>query len=91
MWKQSNFQLCHVSMTETTTIEITDAQRAELEERKRHEREPIRDVLGRVLADDEPEAPDAEIQEQLDRIEAAAKEATNAAQNAEQAIEEATQ
>jgi flagellar basal body L-ring protein FlgH len=72
---------------DTTTIEITEGQKAELEARKNADRESMKSVLERVLS----ENPHGELGEQLDRIESAAREATNAAQNAEQAIEEATQ
>ena len=76
---------------ETTTIEIEREQRKEIERLKTHERESIKTVMDRLLHDaDVDETPErmADLADQLDRIEAAAKEATNAAQNAERAAEE---
>ena len=74
---------------DTTTIEITEAQRDELKARKQHEREGYKDVLARLLTDrpDTEETPTQvvdvrelasafpELEGQLDRIENAAKTA----------------
>jgi hypothetical protein len=79
-------------MTDTTTIEIPAEQRDELQRLKAHDREPYYEVIDRLLhatnPSDKAADVDAEVRDQLDRIEAAAKEATNAAQNAERAAEE---
>ena len=80
-------------MTDTTTIEIDREQRKEIERLKTHERESIKTVMDRLLHDaDETPAEEGvavgDLRDQLDRIESAAKEATNAAQNAERAAEE---
>ena len=78
-------------MSDTTTIEIEREQRKEIERLKTHERESIKTVMDRLLHDtdvDETTERMADFADQLDRIEAAAKEATNAAQNAERAAEE---
>ena len=76
---------------ETTTIEIEREQRKEIERLKTHERESIKTVMDRLLHDadvDETTERMADFADQLDRIEDAAREATNAAQNAERAAEE---
>jgi len=78
-------------MSDTTTIEIEREQRKEIERLKTHERESIKTVMDRLLHDtdvDETTERMADVRDQLDRIEDAAKEATNAAQNAERAAEE---
>jgi len=78
-------------MTDTTTIEIEREQRKEIERLKTHERESIKTVMDRLLHDadaDETTERMADLADQLDRIEDAAREATNAAQNAERAAEE---
>jgi hypothetical protein len=78
-------------MTDTTTIEIKREQRKEIERLKTHERESIKTVVDRLLHDadtDDTTERMADLADQLDRIESAAKEATNAAQNAERAAEE---
>jgi predicted CopG family antitoxin len=69
-------------MTDTTTIEIDREQRKELERLKTHERESIKTVMDRLLhdADSTEKVGLSDISEQLDRIEAAAKEATQTAQ-----------
>lgn len=38
-------------MAETSTIEITDEQKAQLDDRKQHERESYKSVIGRLLSD----------------------------------------
>ena len=78
-------------MSDTTTIEIEREQRKEIERLKTHERESIKTVMDRLLHDtdvDETTERMADFADQLDRIEDAAREATNAAQNAERAAEE---
>lgn len=79
-------------MTDTTTIEIPETQRDELKQLKAHDREPYYEVIDRLLHATDPTDKaadvDAEVRDQLDRIEDAAREATNAAQNAERAAEE---
>lgn len=78
-------------MSDTTTIEIEREQRKEIERLKTHERESIKTVMDRLLHDtdvDETTERMADVRQQLDRIEDAAREATNAAQNAERAAEE---
>jgi hypothetical protein len=86
----------------TTTIEITEWQREELEMRKNYDGEAIKKVIGRLLnnSDGDLETPEwgdagalevgkatGDLQEQLDRIEAAAKEATQTAQETQHTIE----
>ena len=45
-------------MTETTTIQITTEQRDELAARKTYDDEPLKAVLGRVLAESGDDAAD---------------------------------
>ena len=69
-----------------TTISITKAQKAELDDRKEHDRESYKSVLSRLLASEHGAQTDStdDVSEQLDRIESAAltaEERTNAIQN----------
>lgn len=77
-------------MSETTTIEITKSQRQRLRD--------VNSGSAKAAVDDLLNAYEGEngvdlspVLERLDDVESAAKEATNAAQNAEQTITEATQ
>lgn len=83
---------------DTTTISITTEQKAQLDDRKQHERESYKSVIGRMLEGESSEMPPgfenmvemdtSEIEGKLDRLEEAIKEATNAAQSAEKKVEE---
>ena len=79
---------------DTTTIEITEDQRDELKALKAHDRESYKAVIGRLLESTDAELRTAsnadvgDLRERLDRIESAAREATNAAQSAERAVGE---
>jgi len=79
---------------DTTTIEITEDQRDELKALKAHDRESYKAVICRLLSGTDAEIQTAadvgfdDLRDQLDRIESAAKEATNAAQSAEREVGE---
>jgi predicted CopG family antitoxin len=78
-------------MPDTTTIEITDDQRDELEALKAHPNEPVRDVVERLLTEVDPQTTveiPQEVYDRLERIEAAAKEATQTVQETHTQIEE---
>jgi len=59
---------------DTTTITVTTDQREQLERRKVHEREPLRDVVARLLDDAGDSAEIDDLREQLDRIERTLRE-----------------
>jgi len=50
----------------TTTIEVTDEQHTELNERKQHRNEPIKDVVGRLLGGDGDTEPTATVTPEVD-------------------------
>lgn len=57
---------------DTTTIEITDEQRAALDDRKRHDSEAMKDVVGRLLdgetGDDTGNSPAVDTDELADHL-----------------------
>ena len=78
-------------MTDTTTISITADQRDELKERKQHERESFKAVIGRLLDSEETRATDdvelGDLRDQLDRIESAASAAEERTGSIENTLE----
>ena len=74
---------------DTTTIEITEEQRDELRERKRHQREGYKDVIARLLNGNVDDTTDriTDLADQLDRIESAASTAEERTGSIENTLE----
>jgi len=74
-------------MSETTTIQITKDQHAELAARKNYANEPMKAVIGRLLEED-TDARNAEVADRLNGTELAIQELTDQVQSVKRTLED---